>query len=144
MSGRLAGRVAVISGAALGLGKAAALRLASEGAKIEILDIKDAADTVKEIQAAGGEAHSVVCDCMDEAQEDRAVKEIEARHGRIDILVNNAGILTGRKPWHTLSKEEVNRYVQVNYIGYFVVTKAFYPLLKKSATPRVIMVASRT
>ena len=57
------------------------------------------------------------------------MKEIEARHGRIDILVNNAGILTGRKPWHTLSKEEVNRYVQVNYIGYFVVTKAFYPLL---------------
>jgi NAD(P)-dependent dehydrogenase (short-subunit alcohol dehydrogenase family) len=99
---------------------------------------------VKEIQALGASAHSFVCDCSEEAQVDRAVKEIEARHGRIDILVNNAGILTGRKPWHTLSKEEVNRYVQVNYIGYFVVTKAFYPLLKKSVTPRVIMVASRT
>jgi NAD(P)-dependent dehydrogenase (short-subunit alcohol dehydrogenase family) len=58
--------------------------------------------------------------------------------------VNNAGILSGRKPWHTLTYEEVNRYVQVNYLGYFLVTKAFYPLIKASATPRVIMVASRT
>src|SRR6185295_6068309 len=121
MSLRLADRVAVVTGAAVGLGKAAALRLAKEGARIEILDIKDASGTVQEIQAAGGEAHSFVCDCTDEAQVDRAVKEIEARHGRIDILVNNAGILTARKPWYTLSKEEVNRYVQVNYIGYFVV-----------------------
>jgi NAD(P)-dependent dehydrogenase (short-subunit alcohol dehydrogenase family) len=99
---------------------------------------------VKEIQALGGEAHSILCDCTDEEQVGRAVKEIEGRHGRIDILVNNAGILTARKPWYTLSKEEVNRYVQVNYIGYFVVTKAFYPLIKKSKTPRIIMVASRT
>ena len=144
MSSRLEGRIAVVTGAAVGLGKAAALRLAQEGAKIEILDLHDASGAVKEIQAAGGLAHSIVCDCTNEAQVDRAVKEIEARHGRIDILVNNAGILTARKPWHTLSKEEVNRYVQVNYIGYFVVTKAFYPLIKKSATPRVIMVASRT
>src|SRR5262249_33453040 len=112
MSGRLQGRVALVTGAAAGLGKAAALRLASEGAKIEILDLKDGSETVKEIQAGGGEAHSIVCDCTDETQVDRAVKEIEARHGRIDILVNNAGILTARKPWHTLSKEEVNRYVQ--------------------------------
>jgi NAD(P)-dependent dehydrogenase (short-subunit alcohol dehydrogenase family) len=144
VSGRLQDRVAVVTGAAAGLGKAAALRLAKEGAKVEILDLKDSSETVREIQALGAAAHSFVCDCTDEAQVDRAVKEIEARHGRIDILVNNAGILTGRKPWHTLSKEEVNRYVQVNYIGYFVVTKAFYPLLKKSVTPRVIMVASRT
>jgi NAD(P)-dependent dehydrogenase (short-subunit alcohol dehydrogenase family) len=144
MNGRLEGRVAVVSGAAAGLGKAAAIRLAKEGAKVEILDIKDASETVKEIQALGGEAYSVLCDCTDEEQVGRAVKEIEGRHGRIDILVNNAGILTARKPWYTLSKEEVNRYVQVNYIGYFVVTKAFYPLIKKSKTPRIIMVASRT
>jgi 3-oxoacyl-[acyl-carrier protein] reductase len=144
MSARLDGRVAVISGAAAGLGRAAATRLAKEGAVIEILDLKDASPVVSEIQAAGGKAFSTVCDCTDEAQIDRAAKVIEARHGGVDILVNNAGILTGRKPWHTLTKEEVNRYVQVNYIGYFLVTKAMYPLIKKSKTPRVIMVASRT
>ena len=144
MSGRLQGRVAVISGAAAGLGKAAALRLAREGANLEILDIKDASQAVNEIRALGVQANSIICDCTDEAQVDRAVKEIDGRHGVVDILVNNAGILTARKPWLTLTKEEVNRYVQINYIGYFVVTKAFYPLIKKSKTPRIIMVASRT
>ena len=68
MSGRLQDRVAVVTGAAVGLGKAAALRLAKEGAKIEILDLKDSSETVKEIQALGVEAHSFVCDCTDEAQ----------------------------------------------------------------------------
>ena len=72
------------------------------------------------------------------------VKEIEARQGRVDILVNNAGILSGRKPWHTISKEEMNRFVQINFMSYFLVTKAMYPLIKKSKTTRVINVASRT
>ena len=144
MNGRLEGRVAVITGAAAGLGKAAALRLAAEGCKVEILDLKDGAEAVAEILAAGGDAHSLICDCTEEEQIAAAVAAIEARHGRVDILVNNAGILTARKPWHTLSKEEVTRYVNVNYVGYFLVTKAFYPLIKKSTTPRVIMVASRT
>ncbi len=141
---RLKDRVAVVSGAATGIGKAAALRLAAEGAKVEILDIKDAAETVAEIRAAGGEANSSVCDVTNEAQIAEAVKGIEARHGRVDILVNNAGILSGRTPWHELSYEEVNRFVQINYIGYFLVSKAVYPLLKKSQYGRVINVASRT
>jgi len=144
MEQRLSNRIAVITGAAAGLGKAAALRLAREGAIIEILDLKDASEAVAEIEAAGGKAYSTICDCADEGQIATAAAGIEARHGYIDILVNNAGILTGRKPWHTLTREEVARYVDVNYIGYFLVTKAFYPLIKKSKTPRVIMVASRT
>ncbi len=144
MAGRLDGRVAVVSGAAAGLGRAAAIRLAQEGAAVEILDLKDGSEAVSEISALGGKAHSILCDSTDEQQIDRAVKEIEGRHGHVDILVNNAGILTARKPWLTLTKEEVNRYVQVNYIGYFLVTKAMFPLIKKSKTPRIIMVASRT
>ena len=143
-SKRLEGRIAAISGAAAGLGKAAAIRLANEGAKIEILDIKDASETVNQFREAGGEANAALCDCTDEKQIAAAVAAIDARHGRIDILVNNAGILTARKPWLTLTKEEVQRYVDVNYVGYFLVTKAFHPLIKKSATPRIIMVASRT
>lgn len=141
---RLKDRVAVISGAAAGLGRAAALRLANEGAKIEILDIKDSSEVVKEIRAAGGEANSQICDVTSEQQIAQAVNAIEKRHGRIDILVNNAGILSGRTPWHQLTYEEMNRFVQINYLGYFNVSKAIYPLLKKSEHGRVINVASRT
>ena len=142
--GRLKDRVAIVSGAASGIGRAAALRLASERAKIEILDIQDSSAVVDEIRSAGGEAHAHSCDVTNEMQIARAVELIGMRHGKVDILVNNAGILSGRKPWHELSYEEMNRYVQVNYLGYFNVSKAVYPLLKKSATGRIINVASRT
>ena len=66
-----------------------------EGAVIEILDLKDASPVVEEIKGAGGQAHSILCDCTDEEQVAGAAKEIEGRHGRVDILVNNAGILDG-------------------------------------------------
>jgi 3-oxoacyl-[acyl-carrier protein] reductase len=141
---RLEGRIAVVSGAATGLGRAAALRLASEGAKVEILDIKDAAEVVRQIREAGGDAESQICDVTNESQIADAVAAIASRHGRVDILVNNAGILQGRTPWHQLTYEEMNRFVQVNYLGYFNVSKAIYPLLKKSEHGRVINVASRT
>ncbi len=144
MMSRLKDRIAVVSGAATGIGRAAALRLAAEGAKIEILDIKDASDTVNEIRAVGGEANAQFCDVTSEPQIAQSVNEIEKRHGKIDILVNNAGILSGRTPWHELTYEEMNRFIQINYLGYFNVSKAFYPLLKKSPYGRVINVASRT
>jgi 3-oxoacyl-[acyl-carrier protein] reductase len=141
---RLKDRIAVVSGAAAGLGKAAAVRLAAEGAIVEILDIKDASETVNEISAAGGMAYSETCDVTSEEHIATAVAAIASRHSRVDILVNNAGILSGRTPWHELSYEEVNRFVQVNYLGYFLVSKAIYPLLKKSEHGRLINVASRT
>ena len=141
---RLKDRVAVVTGAAAGLGRAAAVRLAQEGAFVEILDLSDAADARSEISAKGGNAESILCDCTSEEQIAKAAEEIEKRHGRVDILVNNAGILSGRKPWHTLTRAEVERYIDVNYVGYFLVTRAMYPLLKKSRAPRVINVASRT
>jgi 3-oxoacyl-[acyl-carrier protein] reductase len=141
---RLKDRIAVVSGAAAGIGKAAAVRLAAEGAIVEILDIKDASEAVNEIQAAGGVAYSEICDVTSEEQIAKAVAAIASRHGHADILVNNAGILSGKTPWHELSYEEVNRFVQVNYLGYFLVSKAIYPLLKKSEHGRLINVASRT
>jgi NAD(P)-dependent dehydrogenase (short-subunit alcohol dehydrogenase family) len=141
---RLKDRIAVVSGAATGIGKAAAVRLAAEGASVEILDIREASETVGEIRAGGGVANAELCDVTSESQIARAIAAIESRHGRVDILVNNAGILSGRTPWHELPYEEVNRFIQVNYIGYFLVSKAIYPLLKKSPYGRLINVASRT
>jgi NAD(P)-dependent dehydrogenase (short-subunit alcohol dehydrogenase family) len=134
----------VVSGAATGIGKAIAVRLAAEGALVEILDIKDAGKTCDEIRSTGRQADCVICDVTKEDQIRQAVDAISARHGRVDILVNNAGILSGRTPWHELSYDDVNRFVQINYIGYFLVSKAIYPLLKKSKCGRLINVASRT
>src|SRR6185503_6737686 len=106
MTNRLDGRIAVVTGGATGIGKAAAVRLASEGAAVEILDLSDSSAVCAEINGQGGKAYSQICDVTNEVQLKQAVDNIEGRHGQVDILVNNAGILSGRQPWHTLSREE--------------------------------------
>jgi NAD(P)-dependent dehydrogenase (short-subunit alcohol dehydrogenase family) len=134
----------VVTGGAGGMGRGAALKLAAEGAAVEILDRQDARAVCEEIRQAGGTANSQECDTTDEAALARCAAAIEGRHGRIDILVNNAGILQGRQPWHSTTRDEMNRFLQTNFMGYFLAAKAFYPLLKKSKAGRVINVASRT
>ena len=113
---RLKDRVAVVSGAATGIGRAVAQRLAAEGAHVEILDRQSAEETCAEIRAAGGTASFELCDVTSETQIDKAVKAIEERNSKVDILVNNAGILSGRQPWHTLSYDEVNKFIQINVL----------------------------
>jgi NAD(P)-dependent dehydrogenase (short-subunit alcohol dehydrogenase family) len=142
--GRLDGRIAVVTGAAGGMGQGVALKLAAEGATVELLDLKPCDETVRQVREAGGIAHATVCDVTDEASIAAAVAGIGARHGRIDVLVNNAGLLQGRKPWHQQTRAEVERFLQVNFIGYFLMTQACYPLLQRSEAGRVINVASRT
>jgi NAD(P)-dependent dehydrogenase (short-subunit alcohol dehydrogenase family) len=143
--GRLDDRVAVVSGAASGIGRAIALRLAEDGAQLGLIDIKDQAETVGLVRAEGGAVEAWACDVTDEGQVARAFEGIGSRFGRIDVLVNNAGILSDRKPWHEHTKADVERFISVNYVGYFLVMKAAYPLLRKSTVPaRIVNVASRT
>lgn len=133
-----------MTGAASGIGGEIAMRLASEGASLEILDRNDGSAVSDQIRKAGGTANSMICDVTSEEQIDAFAQAVDQRHGRIDILVNNAGVLSGRAPWHTLARDEVNRFIQVNFIGSFLVTRRMHPLLKKSHAGRIINVASRT
>lgn len=143
--GKLDNRTAVVSGAASGIGRAIALRLAGDGARLGLIDVKDQSETVGLVRQKGGTAEAWACDVTDEQQVASTFATIGGRFDRIDVLVNNAGILSGRKPWFEHTKAEVERFINVNYIGYFLVTKAAYPLLKKSQAPgRIINVASRT
>ncbi len=137
----LEGRVAVVTGGARGLGKAAVERLAEEGMKVGVLDLLE--DEAQEVaQAVGGAAFR--CDTTDEALLAAAFEGVNARFGGVDVLVNNAGLIAPRKDWTDWTKEEVERYAQVNYIGYFLAIKAAHPYLKASGRGRVVNVASRT
>ena len=137
----LDGRTAVVTGGARGLGRAAAERLAQEGVKVAILDIleDEAAEVAKSF---GGVA--IKCDTTDETLLASAFESVHAQLGGLDILVNNAGIIAQRKDWQTWTRDEVARFAEVNYIGYFLTIKAAYPLLKQSEHGRIINVASRT
>src|SRR6266581_8955911 len=143
--GKLDNRVALVSGAASGLGRAIALRLADEGAQLALLDVKDQAETLRLARAKGVQAEAWTADVTDEQQVNTAIAGIGGRFDHLDVLVNNAGILSDRKPWYEHTKADVERFISVNYVGYFLVTKAAYPLLKKSQAPaRIINIASRT
>ena len=143
--GRLDDRIAVVSGAASGIGRAIALRLAQDGAQLGLIDIKDQSETVGMVRNTGGSAEAWTCDVTDESRVASTFDAIGTRFDRIDVLVNNAGILSDRKPWFEHTKADVERFITVNYVGYFLVTKAAYPLLKKSRIPgRIVNVASRT
>ena len=65
-----------------------------------------------------------------EEQVNSALAAVGGRFDRIDVLVNNAGILSGRKPWYEHTKADVERFITINYVGYFLVTKAAYPLVE--------------
>ena len=137
----LEGRVAVVTGGARGLGKAAVERLAEEGMKVGVLDLLE--DEAQEVaRAVGGAAFR--CDTTDEALLAAAFDGVNDRFGGVDVLVNNAGLIAPRKDWTDWTKEEVERYAQVNYIGYFLAIKAAHPYLKASGRGRVVNVASRT
>lgn len=142
--GRFDGRTMLVTGGAKGLGQAIAKRLARDGAQIAVLDLADAVETTGAIKGAGGVAEAWPCDVTDEASIDRAVKAVEGRFGKVDVLVNNAGILSPRKAWNTWTREEMQRFIDINYMGYWLVAKAVYPLLKKAPQPRIVNIASRT
>jgi len=116
----LSGKTAVITGAARGLGKAAAVGLAGYGAHVAAVDLNADAccGTQKEIEALGGTCRVYGCDVAVQAQVVALFEKIAADFGRVDILINIAGI-TARIPTHRMPPDQVRRLTEVNYYGTF-------------------------
>jgi len=116
----LSGKIAVVTGAAGGLGHAAAVGLADYGADVAAIDLKadSCGETRRGIEAAGKTCRAYGCDVADELAVERVVERIAEDFGRIDILVNIAGI-TARIPTAEIPPEQVRRLMTVNYYGTF-------------------------
>ena len=140
---RLEGRVALVTGAASGIGKAIAERLSSEGAAVVLTDIQDELGELatKNIVASGGRAVYVHHDVTSEGDWDIAVASADEAFGRLDILVNNAG-MGDLKTIEETTLEEYERTVAVDQTGVFLGMKAGATLLKQSGNGSVINISS--
>ena len=143
MSGRLDGRVAVVTGGARGIGRSVCERLSAEGARIVAVDRSaEALDAfVLELTGRGGEALALVADIANAAEVDAlAAKTLEA-FGRVDILINNAGI-TRDGLLLRMSEEDWDAVLDVNLKGAFLCTRAFTRPMMKQRWGRVVNVSS--
>jgi NAD(P)-dependent dehydrogenase (short-subunit alcohol dehydrogenase family) len=137
------GRIAVISGAASGIGQASAVRLAEEGARIVVADRENAKQTLDLITTAGGMATAIVCDVSDPASVAELKNTVEANIGLCDILVNNAGIYPAQR-FDEITFEDWRRVLSVNLDSMFLMTKAFADGMRQRGWGRVINIASDT
>jgi 3(or 17)beta-hydroxysteroid dehydrogenase len=130
--GRVSGKVALVTGAASGLGRADAILLAREGAKVVLTDIdaRGAAVARQIVEDGGGEATFLPQDVTDEAVWNDVIAAIERRHGRLDVLVNNAGIVIVATPEQT-TLAQFRRANAVMSESVFLGCKAALPLMKK-------------
>ena len=139
----LTGRVAMVTGASRGIGRAICLALAREGASVGLCDILPSPETARKIRSMGREDLEVQCDIRKKASIFSAVNQIVDSFGRIDILVNNAGILgDSNKQFEKYSEDEWDLLLQTNLRGVFLMTQAVWPYLKKQGNGKVICVGS--
>lgn len=143
MSGKLDGRSAVVTGASKGLGKAIAVALAAEGARVALVarGREQLEAVAAEIAAAGGSALPLAGDITDEAQVRWIEREAAGAFGAVHILVNNAGINI-RKPVPEFSLDEWRRVMDTNVTAAFLMCRSFIPLMTGAGYGRIINMAS--
>jgi len=141
--GRFSNRVAVVTGAGRGMGRAIAERFGAEGASVAVVDIDGAGAraTARSIRDAGGSAHAFAIDVGAAAAVRRLAARTLDRFGRVDVLVNNAGILRST-PAAEIAPEEWNLVMRVDLAGPFLCAQAFYPALRASGHGRIVNMAS--
>ena len=142
----LKNQVALVTGGAKGIGKAISTLLATNGARVAIVDIDlDAAEkTAAGIRESGGEVLAIEGDVSRSGQMEPAVEWIVEEWGKLSILVNNAGINTlgGRVPIHEFREEDWSRILEVDLTGVYVVSKAAVPALLRNRGGRIVNISS--
>jgi NAD(P)-dependent dehydrogenase (short-subunit alcohol dehydrogenase family) len=130
--GKLTGKIALVTGAASGIGRASALLFAREGASVAVVDrdLPGAKDAVAEIAGAGGTAIALEADVSKSADSQRMIGATVERFGRLDILYNNAGIMSPGL-LHLVSEDEWNRVIAINLTANFLACKYALPELMK-------------
>jgi 3-oxoacyl-[acyl-carrier protein] reductase len=138
--------VAIVTGAAKGLGRAYAVALAVAGWSVVAADVLDVTSVEREIDAAGGTAHGVATDVSDEESANALAAAALDRFGRIDALVNNAAIFTSieKKPFDELTVDEWDRMFAVNVRGTWLCCRAVAPAMKEAGAGRIVNVSSMT
>jgi NAD(P)-dependent dehydrogenase (short-subunit alcohol dehydrogenase family) len=136
-------KVAVITGAANGIGQAFAKRLAEDGVHIAIADVADGTDTVKLVKSAGRDAIAVQCDVSSEASVAALAKQVNATFSHVDIVVNCAGIFP-QKDFAEMTFADWRKVLSTNLDSTFLVSSAFVPGMRARRWGRVVNMASST
>jgi 3alpha(or 20beta)-hydroxysteroid dehydrogenase len=141
---RLKGKVALVTGAATGLGAAQAQALAQEGACVVLADIADqeGEKVAEEIRAADGDGHYIHLDVCKEEDWRRAIRFTVERYGKLDVLVNNAGIVIKRVPIEERTVEEWDRVMAVNLRSVFLGTKYAIPEMRRNGGGSIVNISS--
>lgn len=141
---RLRGKVAAVTGAALGLGRATVTRMAEEGAAVAVLDIleSDGRALASALAGRGLEAHFWRCEVTNEAEVESVLGEVVARFGGLQVIVNNAGISGANKPTHELTEAEWDQVQAVNVKGVFFGTKHAIPHMRAGGGGSIINLSS--
>jgi len=140
---KLKDKVALVTGAGSGLGRAIALALAREGAKVVVNDIdeKRAVQTVADIEAQRGEAFAIAADVSDSRQVKQMFAQVIEKYSTIDILVNNAGLLEAAEV-ATIEDEQWKRMLAVHLDGTFYCTREAVPIMEAKGSGKIINMAS--
>ena len=141
---RVKGKVAIVTGGSVGIGRSACNLLAREGALVAVTDVleSEGQETVRHIREAGGKAGFWHLDVRKESEVQAVFQEVNEHFGAIDVLVNNAGISGANRPTHEITEAEWDAVMAVNVKGVFFCTKHAIPHMKKARGGSIINLSS--